>query len=469
MEDQEAVAAADATAPPKPVEEQTGKQTDEGGIGAIGTNTFGIDGYSPAPPASMRTFDQMRTNPTIALARAVATMPIKTAEISFEAKDDAEDDAVKLVEDVIGSMWPRLLRQILLALDFGFAPFEKVWEVKEVDGKQRLVYRKVKQLKPHITEILQTEDGSFAGLKQGKVTIAPQYCFLFSNDVEFGDLRGRSRHLAALKPWWMWEQLCGKEGQYATKIAAILPQVEYPEGKSKDRNGTERDNFELAEMVINRMCQGKGVTMPNTLARYAQDMLRNGVDPSKLKAWVISFLETKGGAGAELGDRIRHKESLMLRGWLVPERSATEGQQGTKAEAETHGDLAVSVAGLLLKDIIADVNAYLVDPLLVYNFGADARGTVYITTGGISAEQAAFVRQIISTILTDPANLDLMLRVIDLDALLDQTGVPKRAEVVDVDPAVAGARERMTDDQIRQQVNEQALSIMRSINTSRKG
>jgi len=463
MSDQEQAAGPDLKSPK--AGELTGNQTKGDGIGSVGFNALPMRGYDPAPPGTFQTYDRMRRNPTIVLARAVSTMPIKTAEVSYESHDDVPDDVVQFVQDVMEPLWPVLLRDILLALDFGFSAFEKVWEAREINGTKKLVYRKLKPLRPSLTEIRVADDGSFAGFKQEKVELPPEKCFIFSNDQEYGNLHGFSRNENVRNPWSQWEQLCSREGQYLTKVSAIIPQVEYPEGKSKDKNGTERDNFELAQLVVNEMCRGNGVTMPNVLARYAQDLVKSGVDVTKLKAWMISFLETKGSHGDEIGNRMRHKESLMLRGWLVPERAASEGQQGTKAEAETHGDLAVSVAQLVLDDILRDVNAYVIDPLLIYNFGQARKGSVYLSAGGLSPDQAAFIRTVVSGILTQPGNTDLFLRLIDYDALIDQVGLPKASEVVDVN-ADDVAPERPKDE-VSQDIQTQAASIIQSIRQRR--
>jgi len=452
------------------VGEATGKQVQGmGGIAGVYSTVPAFKGYDPAPPGTFETYRRMRGNPTIALARAVATMPIRMAEIGVEAKDGVPDDLTEFIQDAVLPLWPRLLRDMLLALDFGFAGFEKVWEV---NGDGKLVYRKLKPLLWDTTKIRETDDGSFAGFEQGAVKIGPEKSFLFTYDAEVGLPYGRSRHENARQSWSQWEHATAKEGQYVTKVSGVIPMIEYPEGKSRDDNGAEQDNFVLAKRVLDNLGRGSGVAMPNTLAQYAQDLIRSGVDITKLRAWVITFLEPRGQHGAELTGILRHKESLMLRGWLVPERAASEGQMGTKAESESHGDLAVAVAGLTLDDIIAAVNQYVIDPLLIYNVGPDAKGSVYLSTSGTSPEQTAFVRTIIQGVLTQPGNVDLFLRLIDYDALLDQAGLPKGSEVAEAGdftpPATSPeAQGGASDGNPQMALRRQAEQIIRSIHQHR--
>jgi len=468
---------ADAGAKPA-VGEATGKQVQGmGGIAGVYSTVPAFRGYDPAPPGTFETYRRMRGNPTIALARAVATMPIRMSEVGLEAKDGVSDELTQFVQDAVLPLWPRLLRDMLLALDFGFAGFEKVWEVRAgaaPDGGNRLVYRKLKPLLWDTTKIRETDDGSFAGFEQGNIKIGPEKSFLFTYDAEVGLPYGRSRHENARKPWSEWEQATAKEGQYVTKVSGVIPIIQYEPGVAPDATGAMVDKFQLGIRALEHLGRGAGILVPKELAKYAQDLIRQGVDITKLMAWDISFLEAKGQHGAELTGILRHKESLMLRGWLVPERAASEGQLGTKAEAETHVDLAAAMSDLVLDDIIAAVNQYVIDPLLVYNVGPDARGSVHLSTSGTSPEQTAFVRTIIQGVLTQPGNVDLFLRLIDYDALLDQVGLPKGSEIADAGdftpPAASPeAQGGASDGNPQMALRRQAEQIIRSIHRGRDG
>jgi len=436
----------------QPVKPKTGEQTGaqagtssslaaatRQAIGEVYGSSFDLKGYSSPPPGTYETYRRMRSNPTIALARVVATIPIRTADVGFEPKDGVDDSVLAFVQDVMEPLWPTLVKNLIYALDYGHAAFEKVWEVRE----GRLVYGKLKPLLPDMTELMVTEaNGKFAGLRQKDVLLPPSKSFVYTYDGEAGDLHGRSRDENVRPVWWQWEQAIAKEGQYVTKVAGVIPQIEYPEGKSLDRNGAEKDNFELAQAVLNQLGRGNGVAMPNTLAKYAQDLVRQGVDISKLKSWIISFLEVTGAHGTEINGILRHKESLMMRGWLVPERAAIEGQHGTLAESGEHGDVAVAVAAAILEDILLAVNRYLINPLLVVNFGPRAKHAVTMTSAGISSDQKAFIRQVVSGVITQPGNVDLFLRLLDYDALLDQAGLPKAEEVIDEETGTVAEGQR---------------------------
>ncbi|HPS52800.1 MAG TPA: hypothetical protein PLK08_04530, partial [Phycisphaerae bacterium] len=213
------------------------------------------------------------------------------------------------------------------------------------------------------------------------------------------------------------------------KVAGVIPMIEYPPGESLDQNGNLKTNYELAAMILANLGKGNGVAMPNVLAKYAEDLARQGVDISQLKAWMISFLEVQGSHGDMFEKLMRHRESLMMRGWLVPERTATEGQHGTNAEAVTHGELSLVVADQTLLEMLQAVNWHLVNPLLRTNFGQQAENKVWISRSGLDPEQKAFLRNIMQSILTNPANVDLFTTMLDVDAMLDDTGLPKGSDI----------------------------------------
>lgn len=406
--------------------ERTKRQQVQGGVASWPTQ---LPGFINAPRGIYHTYRKMRGNPTIALARLVATAPIRAAEWSYELGPNGTDDMLAFVQSTIDALKGALVAEALRALDYGWQPFEKVWEYRG----GRYVLTKMKPLLPDLTEPLEVKDtGQFAGLRNRDVDLGLEKSFVFTYDSEGGAIIGRSRHENVReKAWHPWEQLLDKKGKYVTKVSGAIPIVRYPQGKAKDASGTERDNFDIAKSVLAELGKLSGVAAPLDLAPWAADLLRSGVDVSKLLAWQIDFLESKGQHGGDLTNMMRYFDSLMMRGWLVPERAALEGQHGTKAESETQTDIVIAAAEQLLDDIVAAVNADLVEQLLTLNFGQSAKGAVRIAPAPLVDEKASLVRKMIESVLTNPANLAVFLKVVDMDAAVDQIGLPKREETID--------------------------------------
>ena len=414
----------------------TGEQSRKQNSGRVGSMSGHLPGFATPPAGLFGTYRRMRSNPTIALARFVATAPVRSADWSFEVEDGVPDERLEFVKTAIDPLRSRLVRDMLFALDYGFQAFEKVWTVR--DG--RLVYERIKPLAPDSdatgsrTEIMVDEHGQFAGIRQGKVMLdaKAQKVMLFTHDEEAGDLYGRSRHENVReKAWWPWDQTMERTGKYVTKVSGAIPIVRYPEGDGKNVDGSAKSNFDLAKELLAALGKLHGVAMPKALAPWAEDLARGGFSIDDLSAWSIDFLESKGQHGGDLTDLMRYFDSLMMRGWLVPERAAIEGQQGTKAEAAVHGDIVLAGGELLLEDVQGVINRQVVDPLLVVNFGEQARGTVKMMPAPLIDEKAALIRRMVEKVLGEPGNLDLLLEVADLDSMLDQTAIPKLDETID--------------------------------------
>lgn len=379
-------------------------------------------------PKSYDEYRKMRSNPTIALARIVATAPIRRAEWTVSSTDDASDEWVKLVQSNLEKLWRATIKNMLYALDYGWAPFEIIWKVNggvfEIDHLKHLLVDK--------TDIEVDEFGEFAGLKQDKVRLGVDKSFVYTYDCESGNLYGRPRHENIRETCWKdWNGVAKRREQYMTKIAGTIPMVQYPEGRSLNARGCEVDNFELAKRVLENLGKGNGVAMPNTFGKFAEDLARSGIDPGSLKAWSIDFLEDKGTHGSEFTENLRHNEQLMMRGWLVPERVATEGQYGTKAESESHTDTAMIVAEFTLEEMIDAVNQQLVNKVLIYNFGQEASGKVWVEQSGLSAADKKYFRQLISNLFSQQITPDFVVDMVELDSLLDYGGIPKKKEYVE--------------------------------------
>lgn len=385
------------------------------------------------PPGVYETYREMRRNPTIKLARSVTRMPIVTASVPLQTRDDSVPEAWKeFIAENLDTLWPRFVREALFALDYGWAAFEKVFEIE--GGRYRLA--KLKYLLPEKTKIILTKaDGSFAGLKQGETTIEPERALVFSHDKEGDNYYGESV-LEGIREtaWWPWVQKRQKQLQYMTKVAAVTPMIEYPPGESDDGSGATQSNEALATAVLRNLGNAKGVAFPNSIMSYLQNvpmaMQTQSVDA--LRAWRISFLETKESHGAEFDASIAHDESLMARGYLVPERAVLEGQKGTLAEAEAHAGLAEQASSMILQDIVDHWNRYVVDQLLVLNFGEEAKGACFYQRESLDTATRSFYRALVMAVLSQPANTDLFMDWLLVDELLDAAALPRKDKMADV-------------------------------------
>lgn len=413
-----------------------GTHTLKGAIGSVCAANTSIPGLiHPCPLGTYDTYRAMRSNPTIAIARAALFAPVKANQLSYEAKDGTPDDRVKFIQETFEPLKLRLIQDVLRAVEYGWQPFERVYGA--ADG--RYVYSRIKALLPDdSTPIVDKETYTLLGVENCGVKLTNQQAAVVTYDQEGDDPYGRSIYENIREDaWWPWKDAAAKMCQYYTKGAGVIPIIRYPLGQQQDENGANRDNSENAASVLRTLGVGMGVAMPNTIDPAFEDMARAGADVGALMAWQISFLETRSGVGGEIEAGLRHYERLMVRGMLQPERAIIEGQFGTKADAGSHGDLGLLIATEMVNWALDRINRLFVDPLLSLNFGPDARGSVYISPSPIRDDDKEFLRNLMAAVFN--ANPDLLMAVADFDAMLDSSGIPKSAEVVDVAQATTEA------------------------------
>jgi hypothetical protein len=415
-------------------DEQTGQQTDKpnDAMALVKSCILGSGTFDMRPQkATFDTYRKMRENPTIALARMVATGPIRCAEWTIEADDDVPEEQTDFIKKNIETVWHNLINDALLALDYGYAPGEQIYDVSE----GQVCLSRVKPLMVDKTTILTDEHGNFMGLKNkaNKITVEldPEEAFLYSYDCEAGNLYGRPRHEnIRATAWCEWQDLQKKRARYFKKSAGAVPMIHYPDGEGLDTGGARLPNYRLAKSLIDHLQDGNGIAMPTILKPWAAELARDGRAGPDMEAWTIDFLETKAQHGAEFTDAMKHCESLMLRGWLVPERAASEAQtSGSRADSETSADFAMLAVDLTLHDIVQCINQQIVDRLLVLNFGDKAKGTVRIKRAGIAPALQAFFRALIQATLQAPANVALLLKLVDLNSLVAAAGLPQPKDI----------------------------------------
>jgi len=249
-------------------------------IGATGTQTFGgqlmqMDyNVTLQGPQGYAEYDKMRlSDGQVKAALTVIKLPLLNADWYVEPASDSPLDkeiAERLergLKEEMTTPWQAMLRQILLHLDYGSMPFEKVWEVR--DGLVML--RKLAPRLPRtITQWLIDEKGGLAGIKQGasfssgwkEVDIPVEKLLVFVNELEGSNWRGISILRAAWKHWLY------KEGYERVQSIAIEKRatgidhgILLGEGVTEDRRrGQDRVLVELRAQEESFLVTGAGQT-----------------------------------------------------------------------------------------------------------------------------------------------------------------------------------------------------------------
>lgn len=391
------------------------------------------DGRPVILPGNYATYREMARQPTIALGLAAADAACKVAW-SWQANDDAPDGALEYIRDAIDPAQPLIVRDMLRSRVFGFAAFEKVFRPGGQPGR-------LKYLLPELTRIRYEErTGAFAGFRNlaGKVAdgkpgvVLPlEYSFLYTHDKEGDNHYGRPLLENCREAYSYWLASVENKFRAQRKISGVIVQLHYPPGKS-EVNGVSTDHSVIAQQILENVGKTNSVAMPNLWASEDRGVNTdtNGGKPQ----WILSTVDAgDGGSGLDaISNDARYWDTMMLRGLLVPERAVTEGQFGTKAEAEAHADILMTVGFEVAWDMCRAVNWYYVDDLLALRYGEAARGSVWAEPVPHADGTKLLYREIVAQLMTDPSiRTDIRLQI-QLKAVLEKLGLPL-AEGVDVD------------------------------------
>jgi len=171
------------------------------------TNLYGTNG--------IRTYDRMRlSDPKVAGLRRAQNQPLISAGVRIDPVDPDDAKAVEVADFVtqalvstgplsVADHWADNLRQFLLYLDYGYAPFEMVWEMR--DGHaiiDRFAYRPPSTVQDihvaggritHVTQVAQAGQ---------TVEIPGEKLLWFCHEREGDNWRGRSLLRPMYKPWF---------------------------------------------------------------------------------------------------------------------------------------------------------------------------------------------------------------------------------------------------------------------------
>lgn len=303
---------------------------DTGEIGAPGTRigiggALGQEDYNADLQGVLAydVFDRMRmADGQVRAGLQVIKLPLLRADWTVEpATEDAADvEIADFIEDALFNMtmtWQKFFRQVLLSLDYGSMPFEKVWSLE--DGLYTI--RKLAPRLPRtITQYFIDEHGGLTGIEQQVVTttetklatIPVEKLIIFVNDQEGANFRGMSVLRAAYKHWFF------KDALYRIQaIAAERRAVGIDVGKMKGNTVDKKLRSEVeAALMRLRSHEKMYLTEIEDLFEYRiEGISGRTMDPQSaidhhnvliLRSILAEFLAM--GAGSDTGSRAMHTD-----------------------------------------------------------------------------------------------------------------------------------------------------------------
>jgi hypothetical protein len=408
-------------------------------------------GYDPVPPLTPALAWRMRAYPAIALASNILVFaPILSSERSIDIVNDRgqKEMAEKIKLAATSALIPMLARAMPGAcesLHFGNWLQELVWGRR--DGRTDPV--EVRPILPLEATIHEDGQRRFSRYEINGQFRTREYGFLAVNSPHLDPVRGYSRNQNAIADYWRALKSSDNADKIERKASGRQLMIGLPRGQSHFRtlpDGTKvpQTAEEIATAIANRANTGDPFVLP--MWGFTKESIEKNPDLAKVPAVSVEQFDWGDNGAALLAhlERMNALDRNMIRAWFHGEREATEGQHGTKAEAESHKAGGVFDCELVHADIARQWDDQVMATWLRTNFGPEWVGCFKTKPAPLSDPMQEFLQGIVTSLIgSKDSETSLNL---DERAILERTKTPvKPADQVEKD------RKEMEAEQARQQ------------------
>jgi len=329
-------------------------------LGVSGTNIFsGIitEEYNSelSDIKGIKIYDKMRkSDATVRAAISACQLPIRRANWFVEpaSEDEKDIEIAKFIEralfDEMTITWDDFLRQALLMLPFGVMVFEKVFEIKDIDGTQHVVWKKFAPRMPVSITHWETKAGG-KGIQQiapnltENISIPIEKLLVFVNEIEGENWWGTSLLRAAYKHYDIKYKIEKIDAVAHERQGLGVPFVKMPV------NYSESDVTRAVKVLQNLRASEQGYLLePDDMEVEFKDMKGLTVrDPSRTIAY--------------------HNREIVL-SVLAQFLDLGSGSTGSRALSEDHTSLFLQSIETIANNFAEVVNKYAIRELVDLNF-----------------------------------------------------------------------------------------------------
>lgn len=301
----------------------------------------------------LKRYDRMRrSDGTVRGTLRLVKTPVLSARWFVEAASDKPADKKaaefvwKCLTEYMSITWTQVLTEALLMCEYGYYMFEKVWDIRIIDGHPRIVWKKLAPRHPmDVKEWHYDQNGGPAGVSfypptmdvnEEEIHIPIEKLAVFSFDREAGNIEGMSILRSAYKHWYYKEQLYKIDAIQKERHGIGVPVIKLPPGYTKD------DRLAADNLGRNlRTNERAHVVLP--------------------PQWELLFAKIEGQP-VDVLKSIEHHDRLIEKNVLA----RFLGEKGGSGE----DDQNIFLKGTrFIADIVADTfNVYCIPQLVDYNF-----------------------------------------------------------------------------------------------------
>jgi hypothetical protein len=305
---------------------------------------------------AIKVYDEMRrSDGTVRAAMLVTSLPIRRAKwfINPTTQEEKDKEVAEFVEralfEWIDSSWDDIVRQALLMLPFGVMLFEKVYGVKDHDGKTYVTIEKLAPRLPKSINSWELTDGTF-GIQQyrqdGQMAQIPgSKLLIFVNEKEGDNWWGTSMLRAAYRHWYHKDVFYKIDGVAFERQGLGVPLIKMPKGYTAS---DEAKAIQAAENL--RSSESAYLILPPD---YEAEFMNMGASTTR-----------------DPQNSINHHNKQILQSVLAQflELGQTQSGGGSRALSEDQTDLFLKAMEAIAHNIVTVINKDLIPELVDMNY-----------------------------------------------------------------------------------------------------
>jgi len=349
-----------------------------GALWYVQGNSSQQDVYNP-DKIRASTYERMQRDAQIALSLALIKKPIEHVNFSI----DCESESVRAVVNwSLEKIYPRMIRDLLMGIDFGHSYLEKVWKkVKhlrlvqsDVNNTKEILYDREAWLlwtyaiHPSSYSILVDKYGELIGIKQqdlatGKSTIIKRSKLaVYVHDMQYGNWFGNSR-LKNAYSWWYWGQIILQFMiRYLERKSSPPLVIKAPMGYGRDANENLVHNFALALKFGEALVSNSVGVIPKQYNREGKELwdIQYLMDDQR----VFMFIEV-----------LNFINVMISRSLMVPDTIGMQSSsgRGSYSQTDAHADVHFINEEALIRDLESVLNNDVVPDIVKINFPEEDR------------------------------------------------------------------------------------------------
>jgi len=301
----------------------------------------------------VKKYDEMRkSDGTVRAAIVVTQLPIRRAEwfVTPASEDDKDQEIAEFVKKNLFEWqrmgWDDLLRQALLNLTFGVMPFEKVFDVKDWEGRSYII----SQLAPRLPKTIMSwelDDGT-EGIQQQRrdgetAQIPMEKMVVFINEREGDNYWGTSILRSAYRHWYHKSNFYNIDAIAFERQGVGVPYAKMPSG------ATDKDEKDAKNLLENLRANEKAYIL----------------EPHNYE---VGFKDMGGKQLRDPSPSIKHHDRQITKAVLAQFLELGGGESGSYALSKDQSDLFLQSMEAVANEIADTFNKEYIRELVDLNF-----------------------------------------------------------------------------------------------------